>query len=260
MRDQASATGAEARLRVIPELSRTRATALSGAQSVADEAATTATVIAPHPMFWKRRRFKDGEPVGGWAKRLFDVVAAGAAIIMLAPLLALIWLAVRIERKGGDAIFKQERGGFGGRAFTIYKFRTMTCAESGRHMRQVKSDDDRVTRLGGFLRRTSWDELPQLFNVLAGDMSLIGPRPHALQHDSEFADVDPSYTVRFRARPGITGLAQVSGCRGPTETPDKVRERTAYDVQYVQEWSPAEDFKVLWLTLMLFAKRDPRAI
>ena len=223
------------------------------------EGSLGATVIAPHPGLWRSRRSRDGGPLGGWTKRTFDVVLAFGALVFLAPLLGLIWLAVRLEC-GGDPIFKQERGGFGGRTFRIFKFRTMVCAENGAQVRQVQAGDERITRLGAFLRQTSWDELPQLFNVLRGDMSLIGPRPHATQHDRDFAAVDPSYSVRFLARPGITGLAQVSGCRGPTETSDKIRARTSYDVQYVAEWSVMSDLRIVLRTLLLAAKRDTGAI
>lgn len=216
-----------------------------------------ARVIVPSPAYWARLHKR---PIGGWSKRIFDIVGASGALIVLAPFLALIWIAVRIDRGGGSAIFKQERGGFGGRSFTIYKFRTMTCAENGADVRQVCADDARVTRLGALLRQTSWDELPQLINVLKGDMSLIGPRPHALEHDRAFAKIDPSYRLRFHARPGITGLAQVSGSRGPTVTDEHVKARTAWDVRYVTRWSFQHDLEVLWRTLLLFAKRDPQAI
>lgn len=258
MRDQASASGAEARVRAAPESALTRAETSAPANT--PEASLGATVIAPHPGLWRRRRSREGGPIGGVAKRAFDIALASSALIILAPLLAAIWIAVRLERGGGDAIFKQERGGFGGKTFQIYKFRTMICAENGAQVRQVQAGDQRITPLGNFLRQVSWDELPQLFNVLRGEMSLIGPRPHALQHDRDFAAIDPSYPVRFLARPGITGLAQVSGCRGPTETEDKVRARTTYDVKYVSDWSFVNDLNIVLRTLLLAAKRDAGAI
>lgn len=198
-------------------------------------------------------------PTGGWGKRVFDIVIASSALIMLAPLLLLVALAIKLESKG-PAIFRQERGGFGGKTFMIWKFRTMTVTEN-RGVVQARKGDARVTRFGGFLRRSSWDELPQLVNVLKGDMSIIGPRPHAVEHDAMFAQVDGRYPVRFRARPGVTGLAQVSGCRGPTETDDKIRARTAYDAQYVWTWSWWGDVKILFKTVaVLIWKPDPGAL
>jgi putative colanic acid biosysnthesis UDP-glucose lipid carrier transferase len=198
-------------------------------------------------------------PIGGWTKRAFDLLVAAAAIVALAPLLCLIAIAVRIDSPG-QAIFRQERGGLHGRTFRIWKFRTMRVTEN-RGVVQARHHDVRVTRLGKFLRRSSWDELPQLFNVLLGDMSIIGPRPHALEHDVLFEKIDPTYPVRFGARPGITGLAQVSGCRGPTETEEKVRARTGHDVNYVRRWTWIGDFRILMATVVvLFWKRDPGAL
>jgi lipopolysaccharide/colanic/teichoic acid biosynthesis glycosyltransferase len=198
-------------------------------------------------------------PVGGWSKRAFDVCGSAAALIVLAPLLACIAIAVRIDSPG-QSIFRQERGGFGGRTFRIWKFRTMSVTEN-RGVVQARHHDARITRLGSFLRRSSWDELPQLINVLMGDMSIIGPRPHALEHDIYFNKVDPTYAHRFIARPGVTGLAQVNGCRGPTETEEKVKARTAYDVEYVRNWSWAREIEIVFATVaLLFWKKDPGAL
>ncbi len=197
-------------------------------------------------------------PVGGWSKRAFDMLAALAGIIVLAPLLVLIAVAVRLDSPG-PSIFKQDRGGFRGRTFRIYKFRTMTVTENSGVV-QARFGDARITRLGNFLRRSSWDELPQLFNVLMGDMSLIGPRPHAVEHDQQFESIDPRYAIRRNARPGVTGLAQVSGCRGPTETPDKVRRRTGFDAEYVRSWSWAMDVRIVIDSAVLLSKSDPQAI
>lgn len=197
-------------------------------------------------------------PVGGWSKRAFDICFAVGALIVLAPLLALTALAVRLDSKG-PAFFRQERGGLNGRAFRIWKFRTMSVMEN-RGVVQARHHDARITRLGSFLRKSSWDELPQLFNVFTGDMSIIGPRPHAVEHDIQFASIDPRYTERFGARPGITGLAQVNGCRGPTETPEKVRARTAYDAEYVRNWTWWREIEILFATAaLLFWKKDPGA-
>ncbi|UPT63732.1 MAG: sugar transferase [Hyphomonadaceae bacterium JAD_PAG50586_4] len=220
------------------------------------DAMASAVIIETDPQVWRRRsRLARTEPVGGALKRGFDICAAGVGLIILAPLLAVIWLMVRMERNGALAVFKQQRGGFDGKPFQIYKFRTMVCAENGKDV-----NDDRITPLGRFLRRMSWDELPQLFNVLKGDMSIVGPRPHALEHDRSFAEIDATYPQRFAARPGITGLAQVSGCRGPTETDEKVVARTGYDVEYTRTWSLWADIKILGRTMLLVVKRDPGAI
>jgi putative colanic acid biosynthesis UDP-glucose lipid carrier transferase len=197
-------------------------------------------------------------PVGGWLKRAVDIAVASAALIVLAPLLALIAIAVKLDSPG-NAIFRQERGGLGGRTFYIWKFRTMRVTEN-RGVVQARHHDARITRIGSFLRRSSWDELPQLFNVLLGDMSIIGPRPHALEHDIQFEKVDARYSQRRRARPGITGLAQVNGCRGPTETDEKIRARTGYDADYVRNWSLLSDMRILAATAALVWKHDPGAL
>jgi putative colanic acid biosynthesis UDP-glucose lipid carrier transferase len=256
MLDHVSPTdaGAQSRQRSADRMRAVAAESIVGVQP-------SATIIETDPQLWRRKsREMRAAPVGGALKRAFDLSAASVGIILLAPLLSLLWLLVRIERNGGEAIFKQERGGFDGKPFEIYKFRTMVCAESGKSVKQVQAGDERITPLGRFLRRMSWDELPQLFNVLKGDMSLIGPRPHALAHDREFAEIDPRYPQRFAARPGITGLAQVSGCRGPTETADKVIARTGHDVDYAKTWSFWGDIEILWRTALLVVRKDPGAI
>lgn len=198
-------------------------------------------------------------PVGGWSKRAFDILASSSALVVLAPLLALTAVAVKLDSPG-DSIFRQERGGLGGKTFRIWKFRTMSVMEN-RGVVQARHHDARITRLGAFLRRSSWDELPQLVNVFMGDMSIIGPRPHALEHDIHFSKVDASYTERFAARPGVTGLAQVNGCRGPTETDEKIKARTGYDVEYVRNWTWSREIEIIFATVaLLFWKKDPGAI
>ena len=197
-------------------------------------------------------------PIGGLSKRIFDVAVSLSALVFLAPFLLLIALAVRLD-SAGPAIFRQERGGFRRKTFRVWKFRTMTVMDNTGIV-QVRKHDARVTKLGAFLRRSSLDELPQLFNVLIGDMSIVGPRPHALEHDVQFEKVDPRYGVRFRARPGVTGLAQVSGCRGPTETDSKIRARTRYDLEYVRTWSWGRELNILIRTAALFWKDDPGAV
>ncbi|MEZ5996694.1 MAG: sugar transferase [Hyphomonadaceae bacterium] len=198
-------------------------------------------------------------PVGGVLKRAFDLTASASALVLLAPLLVLTAVAVRLDSPG-PSFFRQERGGFNGRTFRIWKFRTMSVMEN-RGVVQARHHDARITRLGAFLRRSSWDELPQLINVLLGDMSIIGPRPHAVEHDIQFEAVDPTYAERRRARPGVTGLAQVNGCRGPTETDEKIRARTAYDAEYVNNWTWWREIEILFATVaVLFWKKDPGAL
>jgi putative colanic acid biosynthesis UDP-glucose lipid carrier transferase len=208
--------------------------------------------------FWAPSRPGDEPPVGGWSKRAFDIVASASALVLFAPLLLLIALIVRLD-SSGPAIFRQERGGFRGTTFKIWKFRTMTVAEN-RGVVQARSGDARFTRIGAFLRRSSLDELPQLINVLLGDMSIIGPRPHALEHDIKFEKVDQRYPIRFRARPGVTGLAQVNGSRGPTETDEKICTRTGFDAEYVQAWSWGRELEIIGRTAAILTKYDPAAL
>lgn len=185
------------------------------------------------------------EPVGGGVKRAIDVFLSGTALLLLALPFALIALAIALDSPG-PILFRQRRGGFRGKPFKIFKFRTMRVTEDSRDLRQARRGDARVTRLGALLRRTSIDELPQLINVFLGDMSLVGPRPHAIVHDNDFARTDYRYRRRQLARPGITGLAQVSGARGATETEAAVQRRLDLDLSYISNWSVLLDF---WLML-----------
>lgn len=219
------------------------------------------TPVAPRPIHQVHkirapRETRETRPLGGIWKRGFDLVVATGLLIGLSPFLLLVFLLVRTTSPG-PGLFKQPRGGMGGRSFDIYKFRTMAVCEVT-DVTQVMRADPRVTRLGRILRATSIDELPQLLNVLKGDMSLVGPRPHALVHDREFQEVDQRYSWRRRARPGITGLAQVSGSRGPTETSEKVRKRVDHDVEYIMSWSLWLDIQIMLQTAML-AFRDKNA-
>ena len=177
------------------------------------------------------------------AKRLFDVLFAGALLVFFAPLLLLLCLAIRLE-SSGPALFRQMRGGLDGRRFQILKLRTMRCLEDGPVVTQACRDDQRVTRLGRFLRNTSLDELPQLINVLRGDMSMIGPRPHALRHDIYYSAQLSNYPQRYRARPGISGLAQIRGLRGGTATVSDMNQRVEADLEYIRDWSLCLDFKI----------------
>jgi lipopolysaccharide/colanic/teichoic acid biosynthesis glycosyltransferase len=190
--------------------------------------------------------------VGGPAKRAFDILAAGAALTVLSPVLLGIWVAVRLDSPG-PGLFRQRRGGFQGRPFYILKFRTMKACD-GSSITQAKKGDVRTTPLGRFLRKNSIDELPQLINVLVGDMSIVGPRPHALAHDRKFTTVDRRYTGRHHARPGITGLAQVSGSRGPTDTNEKIIQRMLFDLEYVTKWSWKMEIGILLKTVRVVLK------
>ena len=190
-------------------------------------------------------------------KRLFDILAAGFGLLLFLPLLVLVMLAIRIESPGA-AIFRQRRTGYRGQVFTILKFRTMTVTEDCAKLRQATKNDERVTEVGALLRKLSIDELPQLWNVLKGDMSIVGPRPHALAHDEYYGALIPTYAARFRARPGLTGYAQVNGFRGEISDTRCMSDRVAADNSYIEAWSPALDVAILARTVPLIF-RDPRA-
>lgn len=188
-----------------------------------------------------------------YAKRSMDVIIAISALLFLLPAFALIALLIRLDSPG-PVLFRQRRTGLNGRVFKIYKFRTMRVTEDGTHIVQARRGDLRVTRLGGFLRRASLDELPQLLNVLKGDMSLVGPRPHAIAHDLEFATRVPSYNARFRTRPGLTGLAAIRGYRGEIRTPSCLENRINADNEYIQTWSLRDDLAILMKTALIISR------
>jgi putative colanic acid biosynthesis UDP-glucose lipid carrier transferase len=181
------------------------------------------------------------------AKRCIDVAFAGMALTALLPLLAIVAVAVKIDSPG-PVLFRQKRCGFNGRTFAIRKFRTMSVLEDGPSIIQAQFADKRVTRLGSWLRRTSIDELPQLLNVLDGSMSLVGPRPHAVAHDNQFDKAVRNYAFRRRVKPGLTGWAQVNGCRGPTPTAASIERRVEHDLWYIDNWSFKLDFTILLQT------------
>ncbi|GLH79939.1 undecaprenyl-phosphate glucose phosphotransferase [Bradyrhizobium sp. SSBR45G] len=186
-------------------------------------------------------------PLEHATKRLMDLALAGAALLLLSPLLLLVAIAIKLD-SAGPVLFRQQRCGFNGRAFQIYKFRTMSVLEDGPSVVQARIGDSRFTRLGAWLRRTSIDELPQLLNVLNGSMSLVGPRPHALAHDNEFDKLVRNYAFRRRVKPGLTGWAQVHGCRGPTPTRASIEERVEFDLWYIDNWSLSLDIAILLRT------------
>ena len=181
-------------------------------------------------------------------KRLCDVVLASIGILVLLPLLVIVALAIRIDSPG-PIFFKQWRGGYNGHRFQILKYRTMTCMEDGKDVCQARRGDARVTRVGGLLRKTSLDELPQLLNVLRGDMSMVGPRPHALVHDEIYSALISGYFDRQQVRPGITGWAQVNGCRGETRELAAMERRVRRDLEYIRDWSLRLDFIIILKTV-----------
>lgn len=181
-------------------------------------------------------------------KRCIDVMLSGAGLLALVPLLVIVAIAIKLDSPG-PVLFKQRRCGFNGRCFQILKFRTMSVLENGTAVIQAQRIDNRVTPLGKWLRRTSIDELPQLLNVLEGSMSLVGPRPHAVAHDTQFDKVVRNYASRHRVKPGLTGWAQVNGCRGATPTPMDIERRVERDLWYIDNWSFGLDFAILLQTV-----------
>jgi len=181
-------------------------------------------------------------------KQIEDFIFASLILIFISPVLLIISMLVKLTSKG-PVIFKQKRYGIDGKAIEIWKFRSMTVMENGETVTQAKKGDARVTRLGGFLRRTSLDELPQFFNVLKGDMSIVGPRPHAVAHNEQYRKLINGYMLRHKMKPGITGWAQINGWRGETDTLDKMEKRVEYDLEYIRHWSVWLDVKIIFLTI-----------
>lgn len=183
-------------------------------------------------------------------KRAFDLTLSFCALLVFLPLLLTIAALIRLESRG-PALFRQRRTGLNGDVFTVFKFRTMTVAEDGDTVLQATRGDARVTTLGAVLRKLSLDELPQLLNVLRGDMSLIGPRPHAVAHDEAWRKLAPGYENRFRARPGLTGYAAVCGFRGEVKDLQAIIDRVQSDNEYIDTWSFGLDMKIVWRTVPL---------
>jgi Undecaprenyl-phosphate glucose phosphotransferase len=182
-------------------------------------------------------------------KRVLDVLIAGIMLVVLLPLMLITAVAIKLD-SAGPIIFRQRRCGFNGRKFQILKFRTMSVLEDGEAIVQAGRKDTRVTRLGKWLRRTSIDELPQLFNILWGEMSVVGPRPHAVAHDNQFDQIVRKYAYRQHAKPGLTGWAQVNGYRGETRTVADIQQRVQLDLWYIDNWSLALDFKIITMTVI----------
>ncbi|MEW5684657.1 MAG: sugar transferase [Pseudomonadota bacterium] len=183
-------------------------------------------------------------------KRTFDILASGMALLAFLPLLVLIGTAIWMESEG-PILFRQQRTGLLGKPFRIYKFRTMRVMEDGADLQQATRGDSRVTPLGALLRKLSLDELPQLLNVLKGEMSIVGPRPHALGHDVQWAARVPGYAARFRARPGLTGQAQVLGYRGEVANDEGLLKRIEADNAYIDGWSFGRDIGLVARTAPL---------
>ncbi len=183
----------------------------------------------------------------GLTKRASDVALALLGIAIAWPLLLVIAVAVK-GTSPGPVVFRQRRYGLDGREIVVYKFRTMTVMEDQDEIRQAVLNDARLTPIGGFLRHTSLDELPQLFNVLQGRMSIVGPRPHANAHNEQYRKLIKGYMIRHKVRPGITGWAQVNGCRGETDTLEKMARRIEYDLEYLRSWSLWLDIRILLRT------------
>ena len=186
----------------------------------------------------------------GVVKRLMDLSLSLVGLVVLLPLLLVVAILVKTSSPG-PVIFKQRRYGLDGHEIQIYKFRTMTVTEDGDQIRQATRDDKRVTAIGRLLRRYSIDELPQLMNVVLGNMSLVGPRPHAVSHNEEYRKVIKGYMIRHKVLPGITGLAQINGCRGETARLEDMRKRIEFDLDYLRRWSPGLDLKILVKTVLL---------
>jgi len=190
------------------------------------------------------------KPIRDWGyvlKLTLDYVLGAISLILFAPLMLAVALAIKLDSPG-PVLFKQRRHGYNHRLIHVYKFRTMRVAEDGAVVVQARKDDDRVTRIGKFLRRTSIDELPQLFNVLKGEMSLVGPRPHAVAHNQLYCARLERYANRHCVKPGMTGWAQIHGFRGPTEDPEQMRKRVQMDLYYIENWSISLDLKIIALT------------
>jgi Undecaprenyl-phosphate glucose phosphotransferase len=186
-------------------------------------------------------------------KRTMDIVLSALGLLFLSPFLLLVAAAVKITSRG-PVFFRQRRYGLDGEEMLVYKFRSMRVCEDGAAVTQATKRDPRVTAVGFFLRKTSIDELPQLINVLQGKMSLVGPRPHAVAHNELYRKLIDGYMIRHKVRPGITGLAQVNGLRGETETLERMAERVRFDLEYLRKWSPWLDIKILFRTLLVVLK------
>ncbi|GEK14490.1 undecaprenyl-phosphate glucose phosphotransferase [Aliivibrio fischeri] len=188
------------------------------------------------------------EGLGAVIKRIEDIVIGSLITLLILPVLCIVALGVKLSSPG-PILFKQDRYGLGGKKIKVWKFRSMKVMENSEVVTQATKNDPRVTRFGSFIRRTSLDELPQFINVLQGSMSIVGPRPHAVAHNEEYRVLVDNYMIRHKIKPGITGLAQINGYRGETDTLDKMEKRVEYDIKYLQNWSLPMDLKIIFLTV-----------
>ncbi len=193
--------------------------------------------------------------VNSFIKRLEDIVLSLCILLLTSPFFLVIAIIIKCTSKG-PSIFKQHRYGLHGEHFVIYKFRTMTVCEDGYHFKQATKNDVRITPFGAFLRSTSLDELPQFLNVLQGRMSIVGPRPHPIAMNEEFRKLVAGYMLRHKVKPGITGLAQINGFRGETDTLEKMENRIKYDLEYLRQWSLLLDLKIIVQTVISGAWRN----
>ncbi|HEV8261304.1 MAG TPA: undecaprenyl-phosphate glucose phosphotransferase, partial [Burkholderiales bacterium] len=190
----------------------------------------------------------------GLIKRVSDIVLASAILALISPLMLAIAIGVKLSSPG-PVLFKQHRYGLDGREIVVYKYRSMRVLEDGKVIRQATRDDPRVTRFGAFLRSTSFDELPQFINVLQGRMSVVGPRPHAVAHNEMYRKLIRGYMIRHKVKPGITGLAQVNGLRGETNSLDRMRMRIEYDLAYLRSWSLLLDLQIVLKTILVVLRK-----
>ncbi len=193
--------------------------------------------------------------LNGVIKRVSDIIFAAGILALISPLMLAIAIGVKLSSPG-PILFKQRRYGLDGKRIVVYKFRSMTVAEDGEVVRQATKNDARVTRFGALLRRTSLDELPQFINVLQGRMSVVGPRPHAVAHNELYRKLIRGYMIRHKVKPGVTGLAQVSGWRGETDTVDKMKARIDCDLAYLRNWSLLLDLQIILKTIVVVLQKD----
>lgn len=187
--------------------------------------------------------------VDGMVKRIFDIVLASFVLLIAGLPMLMVAIAIKLTSPG-PILFKQRRYGFRGEEIIVWKFRSMSVCEDGPTITQAQKNDPRVTPIGNFIRRTSIDELPQFFHVLQGTMSIVGPRPHAVAHNELYREKIKGYMLRHKVKPGITGLAQINGFRGQTDTIDKMEGRVKYDLEYITQWSLSMDFEIFLLTIV----------
>ena len=191
--------------------------------------------------------------IAGWLKRVEDVVLGSLILALIAVPMLVIAVAIKLTSKG-PVFFMQRRFGLNGKPIRVLKFRSMTVCEDGDVIKQATKNDVRITKLGAFMRRTSLDELPQFIQVITGEMSIVGPRPHAVAHNQSYRSLIKGYMLRHKVKPGITGWAQVNGFRGETDTLDKMEQRVRYDLEYITDWHLGWDLKIIAMTVLGSAK------